>query len=152
MHIVRTRTFNLTGPGEPDSLVCSAFARQIVSIEKGIQKPVLRVGNLKSVRDFLDIRDAVRAYWLAVQKGEPGDVLNVCSGVGVSIQSVLETLLSLTSIGEEIQLEIIDSTNSDVPKQVGDYSRLHALTRWQPEILIQKSLIDLITHWRHYYG
>ena len=152
LHIVRTRTFNITGPGEPDTLVCSAFARQIVSIENGFQQAIIKVGNLKSTRDFIDIRDAVRAYWLVVQKGEPGDVLNVCSGVGVSIQSVLETLLGLTSIGEEIQLEIMNSTSSDVPRQVGDYSRLHALTRWQPEISIQRSLIDLITYWRHYYG
>jgi GDP-4-dehydro-6-deoxy-D-mannose reductase len=150
--IYRTRTFNLTGPGEPDSLVCSAFARQIIEIEQGKRSPILEVGNLKSIRDFLDVRDAVRAYWDVTTKGEPGCVYNVCSGIPVSINNMLAALLQMTN--KKIDLRVVNSrkTSRDVPKQIGSYDLIKATTGWHPEIPLEISLRDNLNFWRNIVG
>ena len=150
--VIRTRTFNLTGPGEPDALVCSAFARQIAEIERGLRPPVLKVGNLESARDFVDVRDAVRAYWLVAQRGEPGEVYNVCSGVATPVRSVLDALLSLTSAKVEVQEETRRRTAWDVPMQAGEGARLEAATGWKPNISLHQSLGDLLDEWRQRAG
>ncbi len=146
--VVRTRTFNLTGPGEPDTLVCSAFARQIAEIERGLRPPVLKVGNLESARDFVDVRDAVRAYWWVAQHGESGEVYNVCSGVATSIRNVLETLLSLASVKVEVQEEAQRRTPWDVPMQIGCFTRLQIRTGWKPGVPLKESLKDNFDGWR----
>jgi GDP-4-dehydro-6-deoxy-D-mannose reductase len=145
---MRTRTFNLTGPGEPDTLVCSAFARQIAEIEQGLRPPVLKVGNLESARDFVDVRDAVRAYWLVAQCGEPGEVYNVCSGVATPVRSMLDTLLSLTLAKVEVHEEAAWRTVWDVLIQVGEGKQLKAATGWIPSIPLHQSLGDLLNEWR----
>lgn len=147
--VFRTRTFNLTGPGEPDTLVCSAFARQIAKIEQGKHPPVLKVGNLKSIRDFLDIRDAVRAYWAVITQGEPGRAYNVCSGIPISINEVLETLLRMTKWKIELQETSSLKTGWDVPAQIGSYDLIQETTGWQPEISLEKSLHDNLNFWRN---
>ena len=80
MRVIRTRTFNIVGPRQKANFVSSAFAKQIVEIERGLRLPVIEVGNLDARRDFVDVRDVVRAYWLALAYGRPGAVYNVCSG------------------------------------------------------------------------
>ena len=148
--VVRTRTFNLTGPGEPDTLVCSAFARQIAEIERRLRPPVLKVGNLESARDFVDVRDAVRAYWLVAQHGEPGEVYNVCSGEATIIRDVLSTLLEVASVKAELQEVAERRTAWDVPVQMGHFMRLQATIRWKPEISLRQSLRDNLDSWREY--
>lgn len=148
LRVLRTRTFNLTGPGGPDTLVCSAFAHQIAEIERGTRPPVLKVGNLESARDFVDVRDAARAYWLVARHGEPGDVYNVCSGTATSIRDVLQTLLSLTSAKLEVQEEAKRRTSWDLPSQTGCCARLQRLTNWRPEVPMRKSLKDTLDGWR----
>lgn len=152
LSVVRTRTFNLVGPGEPDSLVCSAFARQIIEIQGGLRAPVLEVGNLESVRDFLDVRDAVRAYFEVAQNGRSGEVYNVCSGVGIHIQDVLDLLFSLSAVRAEIKPKGEFSTVCDVPRQVGDHNRLSAVTGWRPSISLSQSLMDLLLYWQQALG
>ena len=93
---VRTRGFNHEGPRRGPVFVASDFAKQIADIEKGRKEPVLHVGNLEAKRDFTDVRDMVKAYWLALEKCEPGEVYNICSGTAWTIQKVLDHLLSLT--------------------------------------------------------
>ncbi len=88
---VRTRGFNHEGPRRGPVFVASDFAKQIADIEKGRRKPVLNVGNLDAIRDFTDVRDMVRAYWLALEKCEPGEVYNICSGKAWTIQKVSTT-------------------------------------------------------------
>lgn len=146
--VYRTRTFNLTGPGEPDTLVCSAFARKIAEIEQGKHPPIMKVGNLKSTRDFLDVRDAVRAYWAVITQGEPGHVYNVCSGIPVSVNEVLKTLLKMTKW--KIELEEVDSlkTGWDVPAQIGSFDLIKETTGWHPEIPLEISLYDNLNFWR----
>jgi GDP-4-dehydro-6-deoxy-D-mannose reductase len=93
--VVRTRGFNHEGPRRGPVFVASDFAKQVADIERGLKPPFLSVGNLEARRDFTDVRDMVRAYWLALEKCEPGEVYNICSGTAWSIQKVLDHLLSL---------------------------------------------------------
>ena len=145
---VRARSFNHIGPRQSDDFVASAFARQIAAIEAGLQPPVLRVGNLDAVRDFTDVRDVVRAYWLLLEKGEPGQVYNVGSGQGRPIRWLLDTLLEMTSMDIDVQLDPDRLRPSDVPVSICDNRRLVAATGWQPRIDLRRTLQDLLDYWR----
>ncbi len=145
---VRTRGFNHTGPRRGDVFVSSNFAKQIAEIEKGKREPVIYVGNLESVRDFTDVRDMVRAYWLAVEKGEPGEVYNICSGKGLKIKEVLEILLAYSRVKVEVKVDPARLRPSDVPVLVGDNTKFRKRTGWKPEIPIEKTLKDLLDYWR----
>lgn len=149
LNIIRTRTFNLIGPGEPETLVCSAFAKQIVQIKLGLRPPLIEVGNLEAERDFLDVRDAVRAYWMAAEKGESGQVYNICSGSSVSIRKLLETLIDLANIHVQVNHTPARFTKWDVPDQIGEPDRLRNLTGWAPTFTLQRSLEDLLDDWQN---
>lgn len=147
--VIRTRTFNIVGPRQSPAFVTAAFARQIAEIERGLRAPVIEVGNLAAQRDFLDVRDVARAYWLALAHGRPGQVYNVCSGTGRSIQELLDGLLALSTVRDiEVRRDPRRMQPADVPAQVGSYDRLHAETGWQPQIPWQQSLRDLLDYWR----
>jgi GDP-4-dehydro-6-deoxy-D-mannose reductase len=153
LRVVRTRTFNLLGPGQGLHLVGSAFAQQIAAVEAGQQEPVVLVGDLTTRRDFLDVRDAVRAYTLAAERGEPGAVYNVCSGQSRTVAEVLEGLLALSRVrGIAVRQDPARLQPADVPLQVGDSSRLRERTGWQPEIPFEQSLSDLLDGWRAWTG
>lgn len=147
--VVRVRTFNLTGPGEPLGLVCSALARQIAFAEAGIAPPVVSVGDTGARRDFTDVRDAARAYLLIGARGRSGEVYNVCGGQTVTIGEALERLLAYAQI--RIQVERRADANrvgSRVRALRGSYERLNRLTGWQPRIKLDESLRDLLDWWR----
>jgi len=148
LHTVRTRGFNHSGPRRGEVFVTSNFARQIAEIEKGLRGPVIHVGNLESVRDFTDVRDMVRAYWLALEHGEPGAVYNICSGKGYPIRQVLETLLALAQVKVEIREDPERMRPSDVPVLVGDCSRFRRITGWAPTIPFDTTLADVLSYWR----
>jgi GDP-4-dehydro-6-deoxy-D-mannose reductase len=149
LRVIRTRAFNITGPGESAYFVTSAFARQIADIEAGRREPVLQVGNLETVRDLTDVRDVVRAYSLLAEYGEPGAVYNVCSERGTPIRDLLETLLNLSRVrGISVQTDPIRLQPADVPIQVGDATRLHRVTSWTPNIALQQTLQDTLDSWR----
>jgi GDP-4-dehydro-6-deoxy-D-mannose reductase len=148
LRVIRTRAFNLTGPGEPRSLVCAALAEQIARIEAGKDQPRLRIGNLTPKRDFLDIRDAARAYRLAAEMGQPGEVYNVCSGQTIPIQTCLDELLGLSPISPEVEQEPARMRPADIPVSVGDASLLCRQTGWRPVIPLRTSLSDLLDDWR----
>jgi len=146
--IIRTRGFNHSGPRRPSIFVCSDFARQIVDIEKGMRKPIIYVGNLDAVRDFTDVRDMVKAYWLALEKGEPGEVYNICTKKGYKIKELLNMLLSLGKVKVEIREDSSRLRPSDVPLLIGDNSKFIKRTGWKPEIPFEKTLEDLLDYWR----
>lgn len=152
MKTIRTRGFNHTGPRRGEVFVTSNFAKQIASIEAGLQEPVIRVGNLSSQRDFTDVRDTVRAYWLAVQKGEPGAVYNIASGKAITIRELLDRLLALSTAKVELQVDPDRLRPSDVEILLGDYSKLEADTGWRPEIPLEKTLEDTLDYWRDRLG
>lgn len=148
MKVIRTRTFNHTGPRRGESFVTSNFAKQIAEIEKGIKPPVLYVGNLQAKRDFTDVRDVVKAYWLAVEKGIPGEVYNIASGVTYTIEEMLNKLLQLSTAKIEIQQDQSRMRPSDVEILLGNYDKFHRQTGWKPEIPFQQTLEDLLNYWR----
>ena len=86
MHVVRARAFNHTGPRRGDAFSESNFGKQIAEMEAGLREPVVHVGDLKPTRDFSDVRDIVRGYWLLLERGTPGEVYNLCSGLEWSIE------------------------------------------------------------------
>lgn len=145
---IRLRLFNHTGPRRQPTFVASSFARQIARIERGLQPPVLEVGNLDVYRDFSDVRDVARAYWLAATRGEPGAAYNVCSGSAVSIQEILEHLLALADLTVQVKQDPERLRSSDVPILVGDHSLFTSVTGWEPVIPLHRTLADLLDWWR----
>jgi GDP-4-dehydro-6-deoxy-D-mannose reductase len=149
LKIVRTRSFNHTGPGRSEVFVTSSFAKQIAEIELGMKEPVIRVGNLSAKRDFSDIRDIVKAYVLAVKLGEPGEVYNLGAGISYSIRDILGMLLDMSGLDITIQEDPERLRPSDVPELRCDFSKFNRVTGWMPEIPIQKTLEDLLNEWRY---
>jgi len=147
MNVIRTRAFNHTGPRRGEVFVTSNFSRQLAQIAKGKHDPVMRVGNLEAKRDFSDVRDVVRAYHLAVTKGKPGDVYNICSGVGRSIQSVLDMLLDITGLDVKIEQDPKRMRPSDVMVLEGSYEKIKREIGWEPTIPFEKTLNDLYEFW-----
>ncbi len=145
---IRTRAFNHTGPRRGDVFVASDFSKQIAEIEKGKREPVISVGNLEAIRDFTDVRDVVRAYWLAITKCKPGDVYNISSDTGEKIGDILDMLLAESSSKIEIRKDPDRIRPSDVPILVGDSTKFRKLTGWKPEIPLSKTLSDLLNYWR----
>jgi GDP-4-dehydro-6-deoxy-D-mannose reductase len=148
MRIVRVRPFNHIGPGQNDRFVVSSLARQIAEIEAGCADPVLLVGNLDARRDFLDVRDVVRAYQLVARDEFAGDVFNVASGVARPIRAVLEQLLSLSTASVTVREDPARLRPSDIPSLVGDASKLRAAVGWEPSIAFEQSIADSLDAWR----
>ena len=149
MNIVRTRAFNHTGPRRGTVFATSNFAKQIIEIEKGKRKPVIQVGNLEAVRDFCDVRDVVKAYALSLSKGEPGEVYNISSGVGVKIKDMLDKLITISHVDLKIETDKSRMRPSDVELLVGSAEKFKQATGWQPSIPFDQTLSDLLDYWRN---
>ena len=148
LNAVRTRGFNHTGPRRGHVFVESNFAEQIARIEKGQQEPVIHVGNLKAMRDYTDVRDMVRGYWLSLDKGEAGEVYNICSGKTHSIEDVLKQLLSMSTVKVRIEPDPARMRPSDVMLLHGDCTKFMKRTGWKPTIPLETTLKDLLEYWR----
>ncbi len=148
MHIVISRSFNHTGPGQPSDFVCSNFARQVADIEKGRQQPVIKVADRKVKRDFSDVRDIVAAYLLLVEKGVSGGIYNVCSGQAFTIGEILDKLLKFSGAKVRVEPDPSKMKNTVVPVLHGDNSKLVKATGWKPAISFDKTLSDLLDYWR----
>lgn len=148
VRVIRTRAFNIVGPNQPDTLVCSSIAKQIAAIELGQQQSEIHVGNLQPQRDFVDVRDAALAYWLVSEKGQSGTVYNVCSGQATTIQHCLELMTSFSRARFQVKADTRNLQWDKIPVQVGDASRLTLATAWKPQVPIEQSLLDLLNYWR----
>jgi GDP-4-dehydro-6-deoxy-D-mannose reductase len=146
--VVRTRGFNHEGPRRPHVFVASDFAWQISEVEKGRREPVIHVGNLDAKRDFTDVRDMVEGYWLALEKGEPGEVYNLCSGKAYAIREVLDLLLGMTKCKIEVRQDPKRLRPSDVQVLLGDGSKFQRATGWAPRIPFERTLADSLDFWR----
>jgi GDP-4-dehydro-6-deoxy-D-mannose reductase len=142
------RPFNHAGPRQGDSFVTSSFARQIAEMEAGLRGPVLHVGNLDARRDITDVRDTVRAYRLIVDRGKPGQPYNVCSGRAYRIADLMEKLVTLARVTIRVQTDPERLRPSDTPVVLGSFARLEQDTGWRPQIPIERTLADLLDHWR----
>ena len=148
LDVVVARAFNHTGPHQPPSFVAPSMARQIALIEHGLAEPVLRVGNLDSRRDFTDVRDVVRAYAAIMALGETGEIYNVGSGTGRSIQSLLDALRSRCRVDVRAETDPVRLRPAETSALVADTARLRRQTGWQPEISFDSMLDHLLDFWR----
>lgn len=148
MLILRVRPFNHIGPRQSERFVAPSFAKQIVEIERGRRAPILRLGNMAARRDFTDVRDMVRAYLLAIQKGEPGEVYNIGSGRARSVREMLDIMLahSPRKIAEEI--DPAKFRPSDTPISYADPSKFKRQTGWEPRISFEQTCADILNDWR----
>lgn len=146
--VVRVRPFSHTGPGQSARFAISAFARQIAEIEAGRRQPIVCVGNLDARRDFLDVRDVVRAYYLALTRGEPGEVYNIAGGEVISIGEALRMLLALSPRDIAVEIDPGRLRPSDVPLFAGDSTRLREATGWVPQVPLARSIREVLDWWR----
>ena len=148
---IRTRMFTHTGPRRGEVFAESTFAKQIAAIEAGLAPPVVKVGNLDSIRTFLDVRDAVKAYWLLVNKCTPGEVYNIGGVETMTVGEMLDKLLKLSK-NKNITVKVEPSRlrPSDVTLQIPSIDKFVKVTNWKPKIKFDKTLEDLLNYWRDY--
>ena len=151
---IRTRMFTHSGPRRGEVFVDSFFAQQVARIEHGLQPPVLRVGNLDSVRTFADVRDTVRAYWLLTQKCPPGEVYNIGGDTTMTIREMLDMLLGMTNFKGKIEVRVDPALlrPADVTLQIPCSDKFKAVTGWKPEIPYRQTLQDMLDYWRKHVG
>ncbi len=146
--VVISRSFNHVGPRQAPSFSTSSFARQIATIEIGRSEPVLLAGNLSARRDLTDVRDTVRAYRAILERGTPGRVYNVCSGVARPVADVLQGLLAAARVPIDVRVDPGRLRPNDTPVVLGDSSRLRTELGWRAEIPFERTLRDLLEYWR----
>ena len=143
-----SRPFNHTGARQKESFVCSAFAMQIARGELGMTEREIRVGNLMARRDFSDVRDVVAAYSAILNAGRPGEAYNICSGRAISIQEILDTLLSHARVEFRVIPDPERFRPVDMPVMVGTAEKLQSQTDWKPRYELRETLLDLLNYWR----
>lgn len=146
--IITVRPFNHTGPGQSEDFVLSAIAKQFAEIEISRRKPTLSLGNIQVQRDFTDVRDVVRAYKAVVAGGTLGEVYNVCSGIAISIEEILELFQQIAGVEVSVEVDPNRVRENDVPTISGDVSKIARDVGWRPQIELPKTLTDLLNHWR----
>jgi GDP-4-dehydro-6-deoxy-D-mannose reductase len=154
LHVVRTRAFNHAGPGQSDTYVISSFARQIAAAEIGSDGPGVRLetGNTRVRRDFTDVRDVVRAYWLALDSGKAGEVYNVCRGKSTSVGELIAALGRHTDLEVEQRVDERRMRPGEVMEIAGSHERLFHLTGWRPEIPLDDTVGASLDWWRGRLG
>jgi len=146
---IRTRLFTHSGARRGEVFAESSFAKQIAAIEAGLMPPVIKVGNLDSVRTFLDVKDAVRAYWLLVRKCAPGEVYNIGGNETMRVGEMLDRLAGFsTAKGIKVEVDPSRLRPSDVTLQIPCTDKFRKETGWAPEIPFDKTLKDLLDYWR----
>jgi GDP-mannose 4,6-dehydratase len=147
---IRSRMFTHSGPRRGEVFVDSFFALQLARIEQGIQKPVLKTGNLDSVRTFCDVRDTVKAYWMLVDKCDPGEVYNIGGNRTMTIKDMLDLLLNMSSVKNDVKVEQDPKLirPADVTLQIPDCSKFVRATGWEPSISYEQTLQDMLDYWR----
>ena len=148
LKIVITRAFNHTGPRRGEVFATSTFAKQIAELEAGGGDPIIKVGNLDAKRDFTDVRDMVRAYWLALETCEYGEPYNIGSGKAVTMQEMLFSLLAYSRLKVKTLVDESRLRPSDVPILEADSTKFRMLTGWKPEISFNQTMKDLLEYWR----
>lgn len=142
------RPFNHIGPGQNPGFLVPDVAQQIIACERGEQSEIL-VGNLDAKRDYTDVRDIVRAYRLLLEKGESGQLYNICSGEAVSGHDIVDGLMKAAGSEAPLKQDQARMRPSDNPEIYGDSSKLHGSTGWQPEVPLGTTLKDVIADWRN---
>jgi GDP-4-dehydro-6-deoxy-D-mannose reductase len=148
--VLRVRPFNHIGPGQSLGFVATDFASQIVSVEMGRRIPVIEVGNLDVHRDFTDVRDIVRGYWMLMQKGRPGEAYNIGSGKPVLIRTLLDTLLALSTADIAVH-QTAPRQRQEKQYKIADIRKIRSHIGWEPRITLKQTLTDVLDDWRKRY-
>lgn len=148
MQLIMVRAFNHIGPNQTSVFVASDFCKQVAEIEAGKKKPILHVGNLSAKRDFTDVRDVVRAYGLLIQHGKAGETYNIGSGHAISIQELLNIILSLSTAKILVSTDPARLRPSDIPVIEADITKLQDSIDWHPEISLKQTLLETLNYWR----
>jgi GDP-4-dehydro-6-deoxy-D-mannose reductase len=152
MHIIISRSFNHTGPGQPLPFVCPTITKQVAEIKQGKKKPVVMLGDPLVRRDFSDVRDMVKAYLVALEKGEKGEIYNLCSGKAHSLRELIDLLSKEFGIDITVEKDPTWNRKNDIPEIRGDHSKFTKDTYWQPEISFEKTLKDMVIWWEKESG
>ena len=147
LDICCTRSFNHCGPGQTDRFVVSAIVKQFVKVAKGIQKPVINIGNGAIVRDFVDVHDVIEAYDLLVTKGKKGEVYNICSGQGRAIRDIVTMCSKMLGIQVEVHQEQSQIRPVDNPRIIGSYKKIQRDLGWEPTTPFEQSLRSIYAYW-----
>jgi GDP-4-dehydro-6-deoxy-D-mannose reductase len=146
--IVRVRPFNHTGPRQSSKFVCSKFAREVAEIDLGVRPPTILAGNIHVVRDFSDVRDIVRGYRDLLENGAPGEVYQLCSGHPVSIESILQMVISFASKPVRVSVDKALVRNHETAEVWGDYSKARLAVGWEPRYELADTLRALKLYWQ----
>jgi len=147
MDIIMTRSFNHIGPGQKDIFVISSFAKQLLEIKKYGKAPEITTGDLSIIRDFLDVRDVVKAYYSLFRKGRKGEIYNVCSGIGSTIEQVIWKLLQILDIDVTTKVNSSLIRPNDNSIIIGNNKKIKAEIGWEPTYSLDQSLKDILQHW-----
>ncbi len=140
------RLFIHVGTGHPPATAIQNFARQLALIKKGHLDPIVKVGNLESARDFIDVRDGVNAMMMMLDKGTPGDPINICTGTAYKISDILKMLIEISGLKIDVVKDKALFRPSDEPLLLGDNSKLLKLG-WKQKYTIEQTLTDVYNDW-----
>ena len=144
LDIIMTRSFNHIGPRQSTRFVIPSFIEQLVAISKGKQENKIKVGNIEVIRDFLDVRDVVEAYYLIITQGKTREVYNVCSGVGVKLRDIIETASKQLNITPQIEVQPDRVRTNDIPMVVGNNDKIKDQLGWKQRYSLQQTLQEII--------
>ncbi len=147
LDICCTRSFNHCGPGQTDRFVISALVKQFVRIARNLQEPVIHIGNGAIVRDFVDVHDVVEAYRMLLTQGKRGEVYNICSGKGRSINEIISLLSDMYQINVQVHQEQSQMRPIDNPRIIGSYQKIQNDIGWKPRISFEESLKSMYEYW-----
>ena len=148
LNLVMTRSFNHIGPGQAPIFVVADFCQQVARIERGEQKPVIRVGNLSAKRDFTDVRDVVNVYASLIEHGESGETYNVGTGQTYSIQEILNMIIAESSMDINVEVDEHKLRPVDVPIIEPKIKRLVKVTGWSSNFKIKETIKDMLNFFR----
>lgn len=149
LDIILTRSFNHIGPRQKDTFVIASFVKKITQATlEGKKDFELPCGNIDVIRDFSDVRDVVRAYYLLFQKGKAGEVYNVCSGNGISLHDIIKQIAGIAKINVMPRTDPGLVRPTDLPIIVGSNKKIFDDTGWENEFSLKKSLKDIFDYWR----
>lgn len=150
--VIRTRAFNHEGPRRDVMGALSSFAYQIAKIEKDLQEPVIEVGNLQAKRNFTDVRDMVEAYFLAMEKGKPGELYLIGSNQIFTIKQCLEMLIELSPMKNKIKYKVVPERvrPTELKLLVGKFDKFEKLTGWKPKTPFKETLESVLDYWRNF--
>lgn len=151
LDIICTRSFNHTGPGQPDYFVLSSLGKKFIEFIKN-KRNKITTGNQDIIRDFIDVRDVVRAYYMLLKNGKSGEVYNICSGKGYSIKEIIRIYKKITRTEPPVEIDRSLLRPAENPAVIGSYEKINRELGWKPEIQLTDSLRSVLNYWENDYN